>query len=127
MASSHQLAIGKSVVSTLTCAYLVFALSVVYAPELMVAGLWLFGVRPQRFGDSLMWPGSWAWAVLLSFSFGLIFGFAAATGVAIRAGFVQYKSGFRAALAAWLTLLACVTGEVLHFRGYIGWEHIMKT
>jgi hypothetical protein len=94
MASSPQPAIGKSVVPTLTCAYLVFALGVVYTPELMVAGLWLAGIRPERFGDSLMWPGSWGWAVLWSFSFGLIFGLAAAVGVTIRAGFIQYKSVF---------------------------------
>jgi hypothetical protein len=97
-----------------------------HASELMVAGLWLAGIRAQRFGDSFMWPSSWGWAVIWAFSFGLIFRLAAAAGVAIRAGLVQFKSGFRAALPAWITLLACVAGEALHFRGYIGWEHVMK-
>jgi hypothetical protein len=127
MASSSQPATEESVVSSLMCAYLVFALVVVYASEVMVAGLWLAGIRPQRFGDSFMWPGSWGWTVGLAFSFGLIFGLAAAAGVAIRAGFLQFKKGFPAALPAWTTLLACVVGEALHWHGYIGWEHIMKT
>jgi hypothetical protein len=126
MSSSPQPGIEKSVMSAVTCAYLLFAPASFYALGADGRGA-LAGIRPQRFGDSFMWPGSWGYAVLWAFSFGLIFGLAAAAGVAIRAGFVQFKSGFRAALPAWITLLACVAGEALHFRGYIGWEHVMKT
>ena len=127
MPITSQPAIEKSLVGSRAYVYLLFALAIAYAPELTVAALWIAGIRPQRFGDSFMWPGSWGWAVTLAFSFALIFGLAAGAGVAIRAGFLQYKSGFRAALPAWLTLLACVAGAVLHFHGYIGWKHVMKT
>ena len=106
--------------------YLAFALAVAYAPELVVALMWVGGIRPESSPQGPLWPGSWPYAVMFSYSFALIFGAVAALGVLLRAGMTAWKSGWRKSLEAWAVMALCVAGEVLHLRGFVGWKHLMK-
>ena len=62
--------------------YSAFTLAVVLAPELLIAVLWLGGIRPERTTTGYLWPNGWPWWIILSFSFSLIFGSAAIVGLA---------------------------------------------
>ena len=107
--------------------YLLTTVAAVFAPELLIAGLWFADVRPEPIAGSYMWPGSWGWGVLWAYSFSLIFGWAFILGLALRNAAVSWLVGARFSISGWLLLALCVGVYAAHLRGYIGWVHLLKT
>ena len=107
--------------------YMLATVTAVLAPELLIAGLWLAGVRPERVAGSYMWPGNWGWGVLLAYSVSLIFGWAFILGVALRNAVVSWFVGWRASIPGWLLVSLCIGFYAAHLRGYVGWVHLIQT
>ena len=106
--------------------YSLATIAAVLAPELLIGGLWLVGIRPEHTGSRYMWPGSWSWGVIWAYSFSLIFGWAFILGLVLRSAALNWFLGARAAAPGWLVVLLCAAIEIAHFRGYVGWVHLLK-